>query len=857
MVILKKRTPINEEKIEENHLFNEFNFNIKKNNFSSSDFEGFRNNEIFSLNIESCLVCHQRNKDSCRGNKGDQLKNNNLGGCPISMHISEGILLKKEGFHLASLMIFMVNNPLCILTGYRICNDCNNACIFEKSSIEGVDVSSIESRILFDIIYEMDFGIEIYFFFLLFNPIYLFFEKNKDFFNAFSIKSLKYYEKKHKSRAAVIGSGAAGISMAFYLFVREKISVSLFDSINIDFSHQDFTKYLKRTIKNGKKLIDAKREKLGIKSGFGGVCSYGITNRWNKNYLDILLIFFKRLEYSSKLDKSIGDFKIQDSLFFSEKYGVGLISLMKYFDAFIFATGASKQKWPLNSMNLSKKSKNIFFAADFLMSKNLGYNSSINQLFLEDLKNRTIYYAVIIGFGLTAVDTISMLIKNYIDLLKNNPFFNNLIKENNFDENLLFLQKIGFRICIIYNKDLESSSANKTNRDEIVQLLVYKDILDFYYNSSINDISTDNKIHKIKLNNLERGVQINSKYIFIATGFCQNDIIFLENYLDFNKIQEFILLNKNIFFQNLSECLDFESLLNDFSSDYCFSLKNLNKLIGFVGDSNYYWRGSVIKAISSSKLASSELGKKINIYDNNKEYFYSNLSKFTIKNFNFIDENIELNIYIKKSNSFMFLKFEYGLYFRVYINSISLYLTPIDIKNDEIRFIILNKKKEFFFQKKPKYVKISGPYGDRFDLVDRKNWIFFLESEFDFLSKIILFKKLINFVIFVKNEKLYNFIKKINKNIIVFLYKINLFGCLNFYDDNLNIFISSSTEENKSKIISFFKANYPSKKLKIFFDRDIKIGCSMKGLCGKCIIINPEKPNGVEFLCSKPLICEP
>src|SRR5205085_2696170 len=84
--------------------------------------------------INYCLYCHERDKDSCSkglregaSNTG-AFKRNPLGialeGCPLDEKISEMHLLQKRGDSIAALALVVIDNPMCPGTGHRICNDC-------------------------------------------------------------------------------------------------------------------------------------------------------------------------------------------------------------------------------------------------------------------------------------------------------------------------------------------------------------------------------------------------------------------------------------------------------------------------------------------------------------------------------------------------------------------------------------------------------------------------------------------------------------------------------------------------------------------------------------------------------------
>jgi len=81
--------------------------------------------------IHYCVLCHERDKDSCSKGLHDQagtIAANPLGvalgGCPLDEHISEMHTLRKAGDAIGALALVTLTNPMCPGTGHRICNDC-------------------------------------------------------------------------------------------------------------------------------------------------------------------------------------------------------------------------------------------------------------------------------------------------------------------------------------------------------------------------------------------------------------------------------------------------------------------------------------------------------------------------------------------------------------------------------------------------------------------------------------------------------------------------------------------------------------------------------------------------------------
>lgn len=236
-----------------------------------------------------CIHCHHQSKDSC--SKGLKVRppetgmqKNPLGidllGCPLEEKISEMNQLKSEGIPLGALAVAMIDNPLLAATGHRICNDCTKACIFQKQ--EPVAIPAIETQTLNDIL-DLPWGFEIYSLLSRWNPL--------------NIRRLQPKAPTHK-RVLIVGMGPAGFNLAHHL-LNDGHTVVGIDGLKIEPlpSHQngitptgDKTDF--EPIYNWHDL----REPLSsrITGGFGGVAEYGITVRWDKNYLKVIRMLLER-----------------------------------------------------------------------------------------------------------------------------------------------------------------------------------------------------------------------------------------------------------------------------------------------------------------------------------------------------------------------------------------------------------------------------------------------------------------------------------------------------------------------------------------------------------------------------------
>src|SRR5262249_588203 len=157
--------------------------------------------------VDYCLYCHDRDKDSCskglRDNKTNALKPNPLGvelaGCPLDEKISEMHLMRQQGDAIAALALVCVDNPLLPATAHRICNDCMKACVFQKQ--DPVNIPQIETAVLTDVL-ALPWGFEIYGLFTRWNPL-----------DVRRPHTLPYNGK----NALVVGLGPAGYTLAHHL----------------------------------------------------------------------------------------------------------------------------------------------------------------------------------------------------------------------------------------------------------------------------------------------------------------------------------------------------------------------------------------------------------------------------------------------------------------------------------------------------------------------------------------------------------------------------------------------------------------------------------------------------------------
>ncbi len=336
--------------------------------------------------IHYCVLCHERDKDTCsKGirDKEGKVAVNPLGipmpGCPLDEKISEMHTLRKRGDAIGALAIVVVDNPMCPGTGHRICNDCMKACIYQKQ--EPVNIPQVETGVLTDVL-NLPWGVEIYGLLTRWNPL-----------NIQRPYALPYNGK----NVLVVGLGPAGYTLSHYL-LNEGFGVVAIDGLKIEPLPDDLVGApsvgaAPRPIKSWSEIYRPLDER--ILEGFGGVSEYGITVRWDKNFLTLIHLTLAR---RGKL-KIYGGVRFGGALPIEEAWTAGIHHVA-------IAAGAGRPTIIDIKNNLIR---GIRKASDFLMALQL--TGAFKRDALSNLQARL--PAVVIGGGLTGVDTATELMAYY------------------------------------------------------------------------------------------------------------------------------------------------------------------------------------------------------------------------------------------------------------------------------------------------------------------------------------------------------------------------------------------------------------------------------------------------------------
>jgi NADPH-dependent glutamate synthase beta subunit-like oxidoreductase/NAD(P)H-flavin reductase len=321
-----------------------------------------------------CIWCHNQGKDSCskglKDRKSGKFQNTvfgvTLAGCPLEEKISEMNLVKSRGWSIGALAVAAIDNPMMAGTGHRICNDCMKACIYQKQ--DPVDIPQLETRNLKDVL-SLPWGFEIYSLLTRWNPLDL-------------RRPLPRPETGYK--VLVVGLGPAGFTLAHHL-MNDGHHVVGIDGLKIEPLPPHLAGPQFRPIHDVKELWERLDDR--VMAGFGGVAEYGITVRWDKNFLKVIRLLIERRRQFALY----GGVRFGGTITIEDAFALG-------FDHIALCAGAGK---PTIVPMKNGLARGVRQASDFLMALQLTGAAKSSSL-----ANLTVRLPiVVIGGGLTAIDT--------------------------------------------------------------------------------------------------------------------------------------------------------------------------------------------------------------------------------------------------------------------------------------------------------------------------------------------------------------------------------------------------------------------------------------------------------------------
>lgn len=564
-----------------------------------------------------CVFCHEKSGDFCA--KGFPIKKSvvelgyrvnaledTLAGCPLEERISEMQLLRKQGYNLAALAMVMLDNPMCPATGHRICNDCMKSCIYQKQ--DPVDIPQVETGVLVDVL-ALPWGVELYDLLTRWNPL----------------RQQQWLPKAYTGhKVLVMGMGPAGFSLAHHLLM-EGCAVVGMDGLKIEPLPEHF---INQPVHDYSLFSESLNERLLL--GFGGVAEYGITVRWDKNFLKLIYLTLLRRSHF----QVFGGVRFGGSIRIEDAWSLG-------FSHVALAMGAGLPKEIMMPGSLAPGMRQ---ANDFLMSLQLTGAAKLDYLACLQVR----LPALVIGGGLTGIDTatevqayylvqIEKLFYRYMKLVE-------VLGESKvlaeFDEAgkahlQVFIKHakavrevrmqaagLGARpnyvplltqwggVTIVYRRRLQDSPAYQRNHQEVVSAfkegIAYLECLE----PVKARVAEDGYVESLQCRRMQRQqdgswqsvaeyVELSAHAIFVATGSKPNIAYEYEHRGTFKRHQQFYQGYE------LTEAGLAESAVPQHCKSHHFgpftSYQSDKHRVSYLGDLHPGFHGSVVKAIASAK----------------------------------------------------------------------------------------------------------------------------------------------------------------------------------------------------------------------------------------------------------------
>ncbi|MCH9770479.1 MAG: FAD-dependent oxidoreductase [Gammaproteobacteria bacterium] len=637
--------------------------------------------------VNYCIYCHKNADDFCAhgfpakknkpelGFKIQPVTDETLNGCPLEEKISEMNLLKKAGHTIGALAMVMVDNPMCPATGHRICNDCMKSCIYQKQT--PVNIPEIETRVLTDVL-DLPWGVEIYDLLTRWNPL----------------RQQQYLPKEYNGqKILVMGMGPAGFTLAHYLLM-EGFAVVGADGVKLEPLPEH---YLTQPIRDFGLIYEQLDDR--IMNGFGGVAEYGITVRWDKNFLKLIYLSLLRRRYF----QVFGALRFGGSLCVEDVWRLGFQHL-----TIAVGAGLPKELMIPNSLLPGMRQAN-----DFLMALQL--TGAAKDSSLANLQVRL--PAVIIGGGLTGIDTATEVQAYYIkqvekvyrryqilieafgiDKVRNrfdthalkilDEFIEHgrlvkqerklALKEKRSPDLLRLIRRWG-GVTIAYRKRLQDSPAYRRNHEEVIKALEEG----IYYAEGLAPLAVEcdaegwvsgltcqwkvwNEKGEVKIKQAK--FTLPARSIYVATGAKPNVAYAFEHAETFTR-QKF---QYQRFKLNAQTLLEVQGELNPKATEPGFftSYQQDDKRVSFIGDTHPVFHGSVVKAIASAKraypdiVAACELQADSSLQSDYKE-FKSQLNKLLTATVVAITPRTENLIELKVHAPLAAEKFQPGQFYRL------------------------------------------------------------------------------------------------------------------------------------------------------------------------------------------------
>ncbi len=563
--------------------------------------------------VHYCVYCHDHGGDVCShgfpAKEGEGFRANPLAvplsGCPLEERISEAHTLKRDGYTLGALAMIMLDNPLLPATGYRICNDCMKSCIYQKQ--DAVNIPEIETRILTDVL-AWRWGFELYFLLTQWNPL----------------KRARPYRLPYNGRNTLcVGAGPAGFNLAQHL-LQEGFGVVIVDGLKIEPLPPEWCDAAGRPTQPVEH-VDALYQPLDSRtsSGFGGVAEYGITVRWDKNFLTLIRIVLER----QPTFRVYGGIRLGGTITLEDVPALG-------FDHVTLATGAGRPTVLPVRNNMARGMRQ---ASDFLMALQL--TGAAKRDSLANLQVRL--PAVVIGGGLTSIDTATEVQAYYIRQVEKvlarweavgetRADLFDAYEQGVLDEFLAHGRTVRAErerartagelpdftplirawggVTVVYRRAMAESPAYLRNHEEIAKALEEG----IYYAERLEPteavLDEHGHVQQLRCVHTESGeaVTLPARAVLVAAGSIPNTVYEREHPGTFEMDGKYFAAYR---IDAAGECVRVPSVGHNksaqpgFFTSYCAG----NLRVSFIGDTHPWYHGSVVKAMASAQHAARDI----------------------------------------------------------------------------------------------------------------------------------------------------------------------------------------------------------------------------------------------------------
>ena len=573
-----------------------------RNGFALTDDGGTRVQALDAAHY--CIFCHNQGKDSCSKGlkeKTGEVKTNALdipqAGCPLEEKISEMNMLKSQGVAVGALAVVTLDNPMCAGTGHRICNDCMKSCIYQKQ--EPVNIPLVETHTLRDVLH-LPYGFEIYSLLTRWNPL--------NFARPVPKEDTGY-------KVLVAGLGPAGYTLSHHL-LNDGHTIVAIDGLKIEPLPEGLAGENFRAIKDIKTIYENLDER--VLAGFGGVAEYGITVRWDKNYLKIIRLLLERRANFAMF----GGVRFGSAITYDNAFELG-------FDHIALCMGAGK---PTVLDIPNAMARGVRTASDFLMALQLtgaGKKDSIANLQIR-------LPIVVIGGGLTAVDTATESLAYYpVQVEKFLARYEVLVAETSEEEvrknwsledaiiaeefiahaKAIRAEKLKEKpdvwglldswggVKLVYRKRLIDAPSYRLNHEEVEK--AFEEGIFFAQNYEPTNIEVDEfgaaksiRLHPVgdPVQSLRSSQDLPARTILVAAGTSPNTVLQLEDPMHFTLDGKY--------FRAVDEDgnpVKPERVSKPKTPQVLLSIDEQGRAVSFFGDLHPSFAGNVVKAMGSAK----------------------------------------------------------------------------------------------------------------------------------------------------------------------------------------------------------------------------------------------------------------